>query len=120
MVNRTRNQSKIVLAFSFLFVLSVMSPVALAGKGDGDSPSTHVVVVAADANGCAVQVKVKNLSSESLTVFVEVNAVVDGHKVRGVTPVTVFAGSTANTVVGFTGTVSNVESSGIIDEGPPI
>ena len=119
MVNRAAKYSKFVLAVSFMFVLSVASPAALAGKGD-DTSTPRVAVLETMANGSVVQVKVKNLTNESLTVFVEVDAVVDGNRVRGVTPVAVFAGSTADTVVGFTGTVSDVESAGIIDEGPPL
>jgi hypothetical protein len=119
MATWSSNRSKIVLAISFMFVLSVMSPAALAGKGDGGS-SPKVVVLDSAISGNAVLVKVQNLSNESLTVFVEVDAVVDGVKVHGMTPVSVFAGSTAGTVVGFTGSVSDVESAGISETGSPI
>ena len=119
MAKKATRQSKIVLAVSFMFALSVMAPAALAEKGDGDS-QPRVAVLEAVANGNVVEVLVKNFSSESLTVFVEVDAVVGEMKQKGMTPVTVFAGSTANTVVGFTAPVSSVEGSGIIDDGGPL
>jgi hypothetical protein len=114
MVLRASNWSKSVLVLSLMFVLSVAAPAVLAGKGGGESP-TRVVILDTTVNGTVVMVKVKNLSHESLTVFVEVDAIVDGLKVRGLTPVSVFAGSTAGTTVGFTGPVSSVEGSGIIE-----
>ena len=118
MVLRASKWSKAVLVLSLMFVLSVAAPAVLAGKGDGDSP-TRVVILDTVVNGTVVMVKVKNLSHDSLTIFVEVDAVVDGLKVRGLTPVSVFAGSTAGTAVGFTGPVSSIEGSGIIEESNP-
>ena len=114
MLNATLRRTRIVLAFSMMFILSVMAPASLAGNGD------PVVVVDYVVDGSVVHVTVENLSHKAQTVEVHVYAVVDGVQVKGFTPVSLFSKGTVATVVGFSEAVDVVEVVGINEGGAPI
>ena len=122
MLNLTSRRSKIVFAFSILFILTALGPTSLAAKrpapkDPGDSP---VAVVDYAAEGNVVHVTVQNTSRTAQTVDVYVDAIVGSNLVRGYTPVTIFAKGTATTVVGFSEAVESVEVVGINEGGSPI
>ena len=122
MLNASSKRAKFVLIISALFILSALVPTSLAAKrpapkDPGDSP---VAVVNYAAEGNVVHVTVQNLSKESVTVNVYVDATVGGNLVRGYTPVTVFSKSTVSTVVGFSEAVEEVDVVGIGESGSPI
>lgn len=119
MVNRTSKLSKIVLAVSFLFVLSALSPASFAAESSSDSTKQAVVVVNSVTSGSVVQVTVQNVSKQAATVYVVVDAVVAGFRVRGYTLAFVSARSTAQVAVGFIGSVSGVDAVGINDTDSP-
>jgi len=115
MLKPTSRRIKIVLALSVAFVLSALAPVSAAG-GDGE-----VIVVDYVVEGNAVHVTVKNHAKKPQTAEVHVYATLeDGTQVKGFTPVTVFGGGTANTVVGFTSHVEGVDVVGIGEDSSPI
>ena len=114
MFNRTNFPSGTVYIVSFMFVLSLIAPISLAQK-DSDS----VVVANHVIDGSVVHVSVMNPSNTSQTVYVCVDATVTSMNVRGCTPVSVFAGSTAETVVGFADVIDSVGAVGIIESGNP-
>lgn len=118
MMLKANISSKILYLIPILFALTVMAPASFAGKSQDCPPPVTVVNQAVD--GAVVHVTVKNLSRTAQTVNVMVDATVAGKRVRGYTPVSVFAGGTAETVVGFADVVDNVGSVGIIDEGSPL
>ena len=118
MFNKASRTPKAVLSISLLFVLSFLSMPALAKGGGGEAPPP-VVVVGHDAQGSNVLVKVQNLSKQTMTVTVVVEATVGSMNVRGCTHVLVFGGGTAETVVGFAGLVEDVDTVSIIDDSHP-
>ena len=115
MLTTTQKRSKIVPILSLLFILSAMTVPSFAGKDKGDP----VVVVDYALKDNVVYVTVQNLTRKAQTVNVFVDAIVGTMKVRGFTPVSIFPKGTAETVVGFSDVVDNVETVGISETDSP-
>ncbi len=114
MLISTEKRTGVALLCSFMFITSVLAPVALAGK------SAPVVVVEYEVSGNAVLVSVKNTTHKPQTCEVHVYATLDdGTEVKGFTPVTLSSRGDAETLVGFSQTIENVDSVGIIDQADP-
>jgi len=113
-MNRATKNTALIVAVALLFGLTAAPLGAASPKKSGLAVNNHFPV------GNTVQVFVSNGSTETLSGYVAVNAVVNGVTVQSQERVVLGAGESARVTVQFSDRVTDVVSAGIFDDGGPV